>query len=380
MSVPLSKVWSRISCLLLLWCFSGFLWASSPQISSQDLEVLDEAYRDIPKFLLAVYDEKFGGFWESTEDKRKQVGKPRLESHCRAISAMSKLIDLKDLPPKLRQVWVDYICSFQGEDGWFDDPQEKRLKKNRLGRAMGYAIKTLGLLGAKPKRALPMEREDQSNDRDLAHLSSKASVRAWIKEVSKKNKSWKAGSSVNGQSNVIFALPEARREEVVAWIKEVLAEEQSEDGFWWRGYPYNRLSGTFKLTSFYKRAELPVPRADKIYQNTLKTMREEKAFTGCFVRNPLHVLMVIRPQVESLMTADDLKDIVDITIKNVRQFKTEDGGFAMHLKKKHGTTDGLSQAMKGRDGARLFAGLEPKPFPSGDQWLDYLKMLESKLP
>lgn len=327
---------------------------------------LDSLYADLDDWIVSVYDPATGGFWESVADKKKGKGRPRLESTCRVLGVIQKMDALDDLPPAVKAKLIQYIQQFQNKYGWFDDPQENRVREMRLGRAMGYATRALEKLGAEPLYPLPT---DKGDDPDLKHLKSPESVRAWVEDLAKKHEAWRVGGVINGQRNVIMQLPDKKREMVLNTLFDYFAETQAKDGYWWRGDEYNRLSGAFKISGLYSTTGTPVPNAETIYRTTLKIMREKPAGHGCFVRNPLHLLKAIEPQVTDIMTGKDKADIARITMKNVRNFKTADGGFSMHRGGKVGLSDGVSQAMKARDGARRALSLPEKPFPGKEDLL-----------
>ncbi len=334
---------------------------------TQRVEALDNLFQGAGSFIASLYDPVSGGFWETQEDKAKAAGKPRLESTGRVMRQIQKIGAWDEMPQEVKLRLIEYYQSFQREDGWFDDPQEKRLEKNRLGRAMNYATRSLALLGAKPKYPLPGESGLDASGQ-LDHFKSSAQVEKWVNTLAEDEKAWAVGSSISAQRNVIYNIPGADQKLILDRIFSYLEDYQAEDGFWWNGTPYNRLSGAFKVGMVYGDLNEPIPNAKVVLETLLETVENEDAWHVCFVRNPLSLLEVLTINDSTLLTDASLMSILDKSIQNLEAFAASNGGFYKTTNRRASATDGLSQAMTARDLIRKFAGLPPKEFPGSDDF------------
>ncbi len=367
---------SFIRIATLIFVFYTPLSASSPErlgVDEQMAEV-ESMFSNLGAFVASLYDPHTGGFWESLEDKKKNQGKPRLESTSRVLRQIERMGAFEELPPSFKQQLIEYYQSFQRPDGWFDDPQEKRLEKNRLGRAMSYATRSLEMLNAKPLYPLPGQ-DGSLDSADLEHFQSKEQVYAWIDGIDAIRPAWTVGSSVSSQRNAVFNLPQTQQDQIFDWMLTYLEERQATDGFWWDGTPYNRLSGAFKVSMIYDALGKPMPNYNTIYTNVLKTMRTEEASHACFIRNPLSILEVLSQSSPELIDAQARKEIIEISVRNLRDIRSSDGGFKITTNSNKSTTDGTSQAMTARNILRSFAGYPEKLFPGKQQFLEVISKL-----
>ena len=328
---------------------------------------MDSLYQDLYVFLSRLYDPETGGFYESiSKEEGFRVGTPRIESTARGITMLEKAGILNELPEAVRQQFIIFFQMHQdAASGFFEDPQEQRSVYERRGRALSYSVAALEKLGATPLYPLPGKKSDQT---ETAHLQSVPDFRAWLDSLPWEH-SWSAGSILSAQSTLIGQLPEPLRSNVVDCLFAYLEEHQHPStGMWGTGSPYVQISGAFKMSMMYQAFGRPVPRAKHVYRSLLRCMREETCQDATWVRNPLHLLQVIQPQLEALPDTER-QEIVRIAIYNISQFLRPDGGFARNLDQSFGVTDGCSQAMKTRDTLRELVGLEEKLFPGAEHFL-----------
>ena len=307
---------------------------------------------------------KPGGFYESVPKE----GKPRIESTARGITMLEKADMLDAIPATMRQKFIIFFQMHQdAASGFFEDPQEQRSAYERRGRALSYSVGALEKLGATPLYPLPGKKSDQT---EMAHLQSVPDFRAWLDDLPWE-RSWSAGSILSAQSALISQLPEPLHSTIVDFLFAYLEERQHPStGMWGTGSPYVQISGAFKVSMMYQTFGRLMPRADCIYRSLIKCMRKEVCWDATWVRNPLHLLRVIQPQLEALPDTER-QEIVRIAIYNISQFLRPDGGFARNLEQNYGVTDGCSQAMKTRDALRELIGLVEEPFPAGRNFLQF---------
>ena len=334
----------------------------------QKVEAFDQYFTELNHWLLSVYDVKTGGFWESIEEKEKLFEwplfwverRPRLESTARAVNIMYAMDTLQGLSPEVRQKIITYIQGFQNKEGWFDDPLEKRSRKSRLGRGLVYGVSSLKKLGGEPIYPVPTQNAND-NSADLSHLRDSSSLRRWFNAVTLEKQAWQAGSVIQDQYVLIDALPSVKRQELFSELFSLFEANQYPDGYWWEGKPYDRLSGSYKISTYYKKLRRPMPKASHIFHSTLRVMKSQSVDNASVIRNAITFLNTVLPQLQGKITFREKCDAVELTIKNSVFLKRTDGGFAQRPSDPWSATDGVSHAIKARRQLRLFVGLDPKP-------------------
>ncbi len=320
------------------------------------VEGLDDYYDSLYFFLSGCYSKDHGGFYESWE----QSGVPKLESTARAITMFQRAEALDDLPAHIKADMIGYLQAMQDpETGFFEDMQENRDIHQRRGRALGYCVGALKKLDASPKYPLP----DAKSGTGVDHIQSSEAFVKWMESLDW-DQPWKVGGAISSQRTLIEQLPDERQKKLLYAAFDWLENTQDPNTGWWgNDKPYYQLSGAFKLGLLYKAFDRRMPREDLIYSSILKTVGEEKSHDGCWVRNTLHLLEVIRPGFEGISN-NDRELLVTKLSENIIKLRRPDGGFARHEGQTFGVTDGCSQAMKTRDSLRKLAGLPEKPFPN----------------
>jgi len=120
-----------------------------------------------------------------------------------------------------------------------------------------------------------------------------------------------------------------RKPMVEAALRYFNSIQDAETGLWGGGNLYIQISGTFKLRSFYRAFDIPVPHVDRIYRTLLTALRTEDAIDMCWVRNPMDLLGTFQ---ESLIIPDDERfEIMEITYANLQRFLKPDGGFSREV-------------------------------------------------
>ncbi len=326
---------------------------------------MDASYDSVSVFLADLYDPASGGFYESPFKEGA-----RIESTAPGITMLSKGNILNDLPNEVRESFITFFQWHQDQStGFFEDLQEQRGHDERRGRALSYSVNALKDLGASPMYPLPGNKFDYSR---MAYLQSIPAFEAWLDSLPWRH-SWSGGSILSAQSTLIRQLPEPLQGNIIDFLFAYLPRHQHPStGLWGGEIPYVQVSGTFKVSMVYKAFERAMPRADHIYKSLLACIRTEVCQDATWVRNPLHLLQVNQPQLETFSDAER-QEIIRLAMHNMSQFLRPDGGFARNLDRRYRVTDGCSQAMKTLNAVRVFAGLEEKSFPKGDQFLSEIK-------
>jgi hypothetical protein len=191
-----------------------------------------------------------------------------------------------------------------------------------VGRAIGYSANALRLLGGKPLYPLPDPLRAAP-----AYTRSPQAYRAWLESIDLCN-SWRGCDRLCNSAPYLGQMGEAERQPFLAEAFSYFERIQDRDtGLWGEGSWYVRISGTFKLHTFYQRFGEPMPRTDEMYASILYTLRNETAKDMCYIRNPIHLLSSMNAQVPE----DEMREIADITSRNMAKLLRADGGFSREL-------------------------------------------------
>lgn len=140
--------------------------------------------------------------------------------------------------------------------------------------------------------------------------------------------SWRGCDRLATSCVYISLMPEREQkpflEEAVRYLQSI---QDPETGLWGEGSLYVRISGTFKLHTFYSRFRIPMPNRERIYRSILTCLREEEATDMCYIRNPINLLSYIRVSIPS----QELEEIAEITASNLQKLKRGDGGFSREI-------------------------------------------------
>lgn len=293
----------------------------------EKLEQFDHLYKGFYTWLAGQYDPEYGGFYYARSSKGDPRFQPDIESTAQAINILEASDLLKTMPETMRHKLIVFFQSRQVPEGYFFDPHNNMRKVDRMvGRAVNYSSNCLRRLGAKPIYPLP-------GTKGMAtlpdYLKSVDGFRKWLDERPW-DYAWMAGDNIQAAGIFIRQLPEGERTVLLNLVWDYLETHQDPvTGMWGGGRPYIRLSGAFKLALFYDMFHKEIPRADRIYQSVLKTLREDVSEDMCWTRNPMDLLRVLHYQLGSY-PEKDLTEVIEITYRNLKQYLKPDGGFSRH--------------------------------------------------
>ncbi|SDD38532.1 hypothetical protein SAMN02799630_03582 [Paenibacillus sp. UNCCL117] len=167
------------------------------------------------------------------------------------------------------------------------------------------------------------------NARDAApaYIASPEAYARWLRSISLAN-SWRGCDRLCNSAPYLAQMSVAQRE---PYLKEALNHfdkiQDPHTGLWGEGGRYMQLSGTFKLHTFYGRFRIAMPRVNAIYRSLLHTLRHEEALDMCYIRNPISLLAAIKLP----LPPEELLEIAEITVRNMKRLKRADGGFSREL-------------------------------------------------
>ncbi|WP_438448707.1 hypothetical protein [Gorillibacterium sp. sgz5001074] len=287
---------------------------------NQALAAMDQLFEGFFEWLEGQYDPKSGGFFYARSSKESGAFIPDIESTAQAVNIMERAGILERLPEEIKNGLIRFFQGKQDPSGYFyDEDPNMRLDEVMVGRAIGYSSHSLHKLGAAPLYPLP------SVQNAPAYMESPETYLQWLENVELCN-SWRGCDRLCNSAPYIRALPEEDRKPYLATAFAFLDRIQDkETGLWGQGAPYVRISGTFKLLTFYRTFAMPVPRQELIYQSILHCLRTEFAKDMCYIRNPIDLLS----EMENFhILEEDFAEILEITLANIKKLKRPDGGFS----------------------------------------------------
>src|SRR5690606_9391243 len=97
-------------------------------------------------------------------------------------------------------------------------------------------------------------------------LNSTSTYVDWLRSIDLSN-SWRGCDLMSSSTHHLRRMNEAERKPMVeAALQYFNSIQNPETGLWGGGNLYIQISGTFKLRSFYRAFEIPVPHVDRIYR------------------------------------------------------------------------------------------------------------------
>ncbi|SER28768.1 hypothetical protein SAMN04487944_102240 [Gracilibacillus ureilyticus] len=290
----------------------------------ESLAQLDELYNGMFNWLGDQYDSVTGGFYYAKSSVNNDSFSPDIESTAQGLNILIRHQLKEKMPETVKQQMINFFQLKQDkETGYFYD-EHPAMKKDEVmvHRAMAYSINSLKRLGADPLYALPV-----SLNVAPSYTESLEAYRGKWESIDLRN-SWRGCDLLASSTVYIRQMSPEKQADYVKACAEYLAEIQDiETGLWGEGSLYVRISGTFKLHTFYRSFQIPMPNQDKIYQSILYCLRNEEAVDMCYIRNPIDLLSYLALEVPD----EELKEITEITIRNMARLKREDGGFSREL-------------------------------------------------
>lgn len=291
---------------------------------SQLLEQLDEVYVGLFKWLAGQYSPEHGGFYYAKSSWNDTSFVPDIESTSQSLNILERQQLLDQMPEKMKRELVGFYQKKQHpQTGYFLDAHPAMSKDEvMVHRSINYSTGSLRKLGSKPLYPLPFE----ANSAPDYVKSPEAYLEKW-KSIDLSN-SWRGCDRLATSCTYIGQMPEAEQapflEEASRYLQSI---QDPETGLWGEGSLYVRISGTFKLHTFYSRFGIPMPNTNRIYQSVLHCLRTEIASDMCYIRNPIDLISYIRVTISQV----ELKEILTITITNMEKLKRSDGGFSREL-------------------------------------------------
>jgi len=209
---------------------------------------------------------------------------------CCAALASETLGTLSDWSAPEVESWVQYIQSFQQDDGWFEDPYLKPGDKSILdsaylrGHATFLATMALDALGQRPRRRL----EFLDTWRNDTHLYD------WIDKLDWTNP-WRESNWVEWLGYWLLAdseitaddvpVPEERYPAGFAGLMQWLEDNQDPTTGFWGNPPYEglrrtlgQMAGAYHHYVFYYATGQPLRFKDKIIDHTLALQQPDGLF------------------------------------------------------------------------------------------------------
>ncbi|SDY93664.1 hypothetical protein SAMN05421736_104251 [Evansella caseinilytica] len=288
------------------------------------IEQMETLFDGFFEWLAGQYDAASGGFYYARSSVESQHFTPDIESTAQALNILIRNELLDKMPGRMKQEMVSFFRNKQdGETGCFyDEHPAMRKDEVMVHRAFQYASGALRKLRSEPLYPLSLK----ANAIPKYAETPQSYLEKW-KSIDLSN-SWRGCDLLAASCNYIHSMePEKRQPFLEEALRYLDGIQDPETGLWGGGSLYVRISGTFKLHSFYRRYQLPLPRKERIYQSILTCLRTETAADMCYIRNPIHLLSYMQQEVPY----GELQEILEITTQNMTMLKRQDGGFSREL-------------------------------------------------
>ncbi|MCC3355446.1 hypothetical protein [Bacillus sp. REN16] len=292
---------------------------------TNSFEKLDSLFNGFFEWLAGQYDPITGGFYYANSSVSDSSFTPDIESTAQAINILSRNELLTKMPVELRAKFISFFQRKQDpETGFFlDENPHMKDDEVMVSRAFNYSFNSLSRLGGSPLYQSPVELHQAPHFVN----SEEEYVEKW-KSISLVN-SWRGCDLLASSCMYIGQMNQEKQEKMVKRAVEYLEGIQDpQTGLWGEGSMYVRISGTFKLHTFYHKFGEPMPRVDKMYQSILHCLRTETAKDMCYIRNPIDLLSYINLKIPN----HELEEIIQITVDNIEKLKRTDGGFSREIK------------------------------------------------
>lgn len=288
---------------------------------------MDGLFAGFHDWLWGQYDAESGGFYYANSSKHLpgSGGVPDIESTAQALNIIERFGLLSGLREEMKRGITRFFQRRQDPvSGYFYDANSLMGEDEvMVARAISYSRNALRKLGGQPLYPLPYEAKQAPS-----YMDSPQSYLGWLQSVPLVN-SWRGCDRLSTSSVYVRQVePQERRAAYAKTAFDFFAEQQDpQTGLWGEGSYYVRISGTFKLHIFYDHFGVPLPREDLIYQSILTALRQEEAADMCYIRNPIHLLSYMKLPIPE----EELREIIQITLANMRNLLRADGGFSREL-------------------------------------------------
>ncbi|MEH7386263.1 hypothetical protein V7147_12720 [Bacillus sp. JJ1521] len=291
---------------------------------TNSFEKLDSLFDGFFEWLADQYNPLTGGFYYAKSSVSDSSFTTDIESTAQALNILLRNELLSKMPVDLRAKFISFFQHKQdSESGYFlDENPHMKDDEVMVSRAFNYSVNSLNRLGGSPLYQSPVELNKAPN-----YVNSEEEyVKKW-KSISLVN-SWRGCDLLASSCMYIGQMDKVKQENMIQRARKYLESIQdSQTGLWGEGSMYVRISGTFKLHTFYHKFGLPMPRVEKMYQSILQCLRTEIAKDMCYIRNPIDLLSYINLEIPDR----ELEEIIQITVDNIEKLKRPDGGFSREI-------------------------------------------------
>jgi len=300
------------------------LKSNNNQELRQLLGEMDNLFDGFFPWLAGQYDPGLGGFYYAQSSIQDKAFIPDIESTAQSLNIIDRQQLIGAMPAKMRNEMVHFFQQKQNpQSGYFVDAHPAMIKDEvMVHRAINYSTGSLKKLGSKALYPLPFVAKAAPE-----YVSTPDSYLAKWRSIDLRN-SWRGCDRLATSCTYIGQMPESDREpflqEAVRFLESI---QDPETGLWGAGSLYVRISGTFKLHTFYSGFGIPMPNIELIYKSVLHCLRNEEATDMCYIRNPIDLLSYIQVP----LTPSEISEILTITNNNMSKLKRADGGFSREI-------------------------------------------------
>ncbi len=288
------------------------------------LQKMDETFSGFYSWLAGQYDPESGGFYYARSSRNSTAFETDVESTAQAFNILERSGLKPYIPQQIKESLIRFFQNKQNSESGFFLDKNPVMKEDEVmvARAIGYTTGVLAGLGAEPLYPLPYKKAAAP-----PYMNSLETYRKWLNDVSLAN-SWRGCDRLATTSAYVDQLPEQEKKRFIQAALDYFAEIQDpETGLWGEGSLYVRISGTFKLHTFYSKFDIPMPNVERIYKSILYCLRNETAGDMCYIRNPINLLSYMKVAIPD----EELYEIIAITEDNMAKLKREDGGFSREI-------------------------------------------------
>ncbi|OIJ14701.1 hypothetical protein BKP37_07825 [Anaerobacillus alkalilacustris] len=288
------------------------------------LKPMEELFSDFFPWLAGQYDKESGGFYYAESSKNVENYLPDIESTAQALNILERYQLIERMPIEMKQKVITFLQQKQNENtGYFLDDNPNMVNDEvMVARAIGYCSNRLMKFGKKPLYPLP--KKDSSAP---TYMESTETYKDWLSNIDLRN-SWRGCDRLGVSAVYLAQLSDDTRQDYLNVALDFFKEIQDpKTGLWGEGSMYVRISGTFKLHTFYSKFNIPLPRREKIYESILACLKTETATDMCYIRNSVNLLDYL----DLKMPKSDLFDVIKITTENMKKLKRLDGGFSREI-------------------------------------------------
>lgn len=287
------------------------------------LHQMDGLFDGFFGWMKGQYDPESGGFFYA-RSSRSLDQLPDIESSSQALNILERVGLLEGWQADKKEKAIRFFQNKQDSASGYFYEQHPAMRDDdvMVGRALSYSVHSLHKLGGAPLYPLPQKMNSLPE-----YMASPDAYEDWLQAMPLTN-SWRGCDRLCNSAPYISQLPEEKQQEYLQRAFDFFARIQDpETGLWGEGSGYVRISGSFKLETFYSRFHVPMPRSDAMYRSILRILREEIARDMCYIRNPVNLLGYMLPE----MTTEEFEDILEITVRNMGRLLQADGGFSREL-------------------------------------------------